>query len=1387
VGLIGTGGRKSDAGPRTREAGPPALGALDRFFDPIASRHPAERMFGGLLQERLLPLLGRFAEGQARIRTERARTMAGRARRLADDIRNLSPADYGSAKQIYTTASRILDQLEPILHDADDLSFHGLATLRALRAACFALRSSRGLWSLLHAGDALKQPDLQREAIAVLSLAEQAVARAGRGEDIDRELRDLQRSYAEVARRLDQAGGGETLEKTAEAIDVARRVWSYRTALEQAALKHEDREAASHMSHADLARWVRENGLPPQVIARIAEEDVAKNLLAFAEGQRGRKSAANASLKDRARELADALRTMEPSVMRSVDQLESKTKDLSAQLDLLLSDAEQIADPLSGPVRALRAASASLLSLRRLFLALRVIGALSDPEFIDSATRVAEQVSSLARSDEKARELANVEQALSAFGAEIERRLKIDRPKAIESGVTAAQAAQKWLRLKRALADAISPEVREALAAVGNLEMSPEARRLRHEAALGDPLNKAVSSALVAIRDIDLGLSFAEAGRAMNDLLRFGGAGGLNPMLAKSPLAFLGRADFEHALGKLDRFLASADTEEARAHLDLTLNVLRAAIRVETGNVERVAFSVPEGKRVEVASAIGAYVASLAVLAMQMAADELSAPSGEAAADFLDSMIGMTASQLDRLLAAEPRELGKPDVDELKKALSEGARDNAVQAAAHLPIQGPGTLNEAYAGKLAQLNVRLIEAMQCVESTADARDAVRRIFADIGSSARMIVHLVALFGAATNDQMDVGLRSEMIRSSVQKMGPLFVKMMQTLANIQRLIDKVSGEEATEKHGVLFESLKKLQDECEPLPWDVVKEQIERSLERPVDQAFLWIDPVPLKSGSIGQTHRARIRTDSGEIEDVVVKVLRPGIEKQFEETIRVTQLTISIFRELLRLDSDGAIFGDLKAQAETMLPMLERALPAFIESFKVETDIPGEARNMKAFTRMLGPSRYVGVPLVYDSHTKGDVLTMQEIKGFKLSRWLERYAYAKDAPPLIEEMGPLDPARAEEDARERAIQWVEEMLDAKGQAQIVRKHHGWYRVRVDAGHELDVFVREKTGRIHVKGTLPPIPRRAAEQRVAKWAEKRFGLPVRQVILEPAKEKRTFRTREGLRATILFDDDRQKSAIAFVDQKTGTIDARSLVPDLTEEGVGALRDRLASTFVTQVLKGLVHGDPHEGNFFVLPDGKTIVLIDFGLAIKFGLHEARGPLMLLSGAILNEPRLIAESLASMTSAPEADTVEGRAALSERLLTACKTMCEEGGPARIPEGPTSWWRRLKEERSGLSERTKNSTRSALLTMLTQLALKPQYLHGLKVAFSLSGNLAEIDKVVPRSSRGRQTLRAAEEMAAMKFISPLFGERAAIKKAERLDRISVLDVRTAQDERPA
>ena len=114
--------------------------------------------------------------------------------------------------------------------------------------------------------------------------------------------------------------------------------------------------------------------------------------------------------------------------------------------------------------------------------------------------------------------------------------------------------------------------------------------------------------------------------------------------------------------------------------------------------------------------------------------------------------------------------------------------------------------------------------------------------------------------------------AERLRRSFEALGPTFVKLGQILANRP---DMLPDE--------FIEEFKKLQDAVAPLPFSVIKEQVERELKGPLELNFAWFNEQALASASIAQVHEARLLTG----EDVVVKVQRPGIGETIKADVDI--------------------------------------------------------------------------------------------------------------------------------------------------------------------------------------------------------------------------------------------------------------------------------------------------------------------------------------------------------------------------------------------------------------------------------------------------------------------------------------------------------------------
>ena len=191
------------------------------------------------------------------------------------------------------------------------------------------------------------------------------------------------------------------------------------------------------------------------------------------------------------------------------------------------------------------------------------------------------------------------------------------------------------------------------------------------------------------------------------------------------------------------------------------------------------------------------------------------------------------------------------------------------------------------------------------------------------------------------------------------LGPTFIKLGQLLGTREDLFPP----EVTRALGSLHANVP-------PMKPRTVERQLRAALGRDFDRAFSALDPHPLAAASIGQVHRARLRTG----EDVVVKVQRPGLA-------RMVAADLALMR----------FFASLLSQAIPEVAALEPValLEAFERSITAELDFTREADNAVRLGLLLDGAREVRVPRIYRALTRTTVLVMEEVHGRRVTELAE--------------------------------------------------------------------------------------------------------------------------------------------------------------------------------------------------------------------------------------------------------------------------------------------------------------------------------------------------------------------------------------------------------------
>ncbi len=195
-----------------------------------------------------------------------------------------------------------------------------------------------------------------------------------------------------------------------------------------------------------------------------------------------------------------------------------------------------------------------------------------------------------------------------------------------------------------------------------------------------------------------------------------------------------------------------------------------------------------------------------------------------------------------------------------------------------------------------------------------------------------------------------------LRNVLQDLGPTFIKLGQLLSTRPDLV----GREFVEEFG-------KLQDECPPMPPQVVERVLRDEFGGPPDEIFLRFDPTPIAAASIGQVHKAVLR--DGTV--VALKVKREGIESTIRADMEILFLLASFLRE-----------NDLPGLTLDPVAMVEE----LARSIEFELDYVREKLNAKAFARNFADDPTVHVPAVYEEFCTERVLCLEFVDGVRVDR-----------------------------------------------------------------------------------------------------------------------------------------------------------------------------------------------------------------------------------------------------------------------------------------------------------------------------------------------------------------------------------------------------------------
>jgi ubiquinone biosynthesis protein len=196
---------------------------------------------------------------------------------------------------------------------------------------------------------------------------------------------------------------------------------------------------------------------------------------------------------------------------------------------------------------------------------------------------------------------------------------------------------------------------------------------------------------------------------------------------------------------------------------------------------------------------------------------------------------------------------------------------------------------------------------------------------------------------------------ERIRLALEELGPIFVKFGQAISTRRDLLPPDIADE-----------LAKLQDAVPPFPAEQAVAIIEGAYGDSVDTVFERFDKEPLAAASIAQVHTAKLTAGI----EVIVKVLRPGVQGQIESDLAVLRVLAGLAD---RYWEHGKRLRPLEIVDEYEHTILD------------ELDLMREAANTAQLKRNFEDSDMLYVPDIYWDYCRPEVLVQERIYGTPIS------------------------------------------------------------------------------------------------------------------------------------------------------------------------------------------------------------------------------------------------------------------------------------------------------------------------------------------------------------------------------------------------------------------
>lgn len=191
---------------------------------------------------------------------------------------------------------------------------------------------------------------------------------------------------------------------------------------------------------------------------------------------------------------------------------------------------------------------------------------------------------------------------------------------------------------------------------------------------------------------------------------------------------------------------------------------------------------------------------------------------------------------------------------------------------------------------------------------------------------------------------------QQLRRRLELLGPTYIKLGQILSLREDILPPIITEELTN-----------LLDRLPEVPFENIREIINENTVDEIDDLFSEINPSPLGSASIAQTHLAKLKNG----QTVVLKIMKPGI--------RDTVLT------------DITLLNLLGHFLQWAIPQYQpkRLINEFCTYTKKEVDFKNEMDNAEIFATNFADEEDILFPKIYREYSNENIICMEFMEGYK--------------------------------------------------------------------------------------------------------------------------------------------------------------------------------------------------------------------------------------------------------------------------------------------------------------------------------------------------------------------------------------------------------------------